>query len=194
MNEKPPHSTVPPSGLPAISPTGGEIGSFGNLAIAVLKACRSHGIMLATAESCTGGMIAAALTDIAGSSDVVDRGFVTYSNEAKMEMIGVSKATLDAHGAVSRETALEMATGALSRSRAGIALAVTGIAGPGGGSAEKPVGLVWFGLATKDRPTIAERRLFEDRGRAFIRQETVRTALEMALAALANGTQAAGGP
>lgn len=167
--------------------------SFGDLAIAVLDACRARGIMLATAESCTGGMIVAALTDIAGSSDVVDRGFVTYSNEAKMEMIGVSAVTLHAHGAVSRETALDMAAGALARSRAGIALAVTGIAGPGGGSAEKPVGLVWFGLAMNDRQVIAERRLFEDRGRAFIRQETVRTALKMALAALREDVQA-GGP
>src|SRR5262249_53163778 len=120
---------------------------FEALARAVLDACRAHGIMLTTAESCTGGMIAAALTDIPGSSDVVDRGFVTYSNEAKMEMVGVRHATLAAHGAVSRETAVEMAAGALAHSRAGIALSVTGIAGPGGGSAEKPVGLVWFGLA-----------------------------------------------
>lgn len=166
-------------------------GPFEALARQVLDACRAHGIMLATAESCTGGMIATALTDIAGSSDVVDRGFVTYSNEAKMEMIGVTQATLSAHGAVSRETAIEMAAGALARSRAGIALSVTGIAGPGGGSAEKPVGLVWFGLAMKDRPTIAERRLFEDRGRAFIRGESVRTALEMSLRALSS--QAAAG-
>ena len=108
------------------------------LARAVLDACRARGIMLATAESCTGGMIAAALTDIAGSSDVVDRGFVTYSNEAKMEMLGVRQATLSSHGAVSRETALEMAAGALSHSRAGIALSVTGIAGPAGGSATAP--------------------------------------------------------
>ena len=134
--------------------------------------------MLATAESCTGGMIAAALTDIAGSSAVVDRGFVTYSNEAKMDMLGVSAATLDAHGAVSRETALEMAAGALARSRAGIALSVTGIAGPGGGSAEKPVGLVWFGLAMTGREAVAEQRLFDDRGRDFIRREIV-AALEM---------------
>jgi nicotinamide-nucleotide amidase len=161
---------------------------FEPLARAVLDACRARGIRLATAESCTGGMIAAALTDIAGSSDVVDRGFVTYSNEAKMEMIGVSEATLAAHGAVSRETALAMADGALAHSRAGIALSVTGIAGPGGGSAEKPVGLVWFGLAMSGVETISERRLFEDRGRAFIRGESVRTALEMALAAL--GVQA----
>ena len=112
-----------------------------------LKACASHKILAATAESCTGGMIIAMLTDIPGSSSMVDRGFVTYSNDAKIEMLGVSPGTLDAHGAVSRETALEMAAGALARSHAGIALSVTGIAGPDGGSAEKPVGLVWFGLA-----------------------------------------------
>ena len=117
---------------------------------------------------------------------MVDRGFVTYSNEAKMEMIGVSKATLDAHGAVSRETALEMAAGALARSRAGIALAVTGIAGPDGGSAEKPVGLVWFGLALKGREPVAQKHQFENRGRDFIRRETVRKALEMGLAAIAD--------
>ena len=119
----------------------------GELADRFLKACAKHGIMASTAKSCTGGLITAALTDIPGSSSVVDRGFVTYSNAAKIEMIGVSKDTLDRHGAVSRETALEMAAGALARSRAGIALAVTGIAGPEGGSPEKPVGLVWFGLA-----------------------------------------------
>ena len=158
---------------------------FEALARAVLDACRAQRILLATAESCTGGMIAAALSDIAGSSDVVDRGFVTYSNEAKMEMLGVAQATLDGHGAVSRETALAMAAGALAHSRAGIALSVTGIAGPGGGSAGKPVGLVWFGLAMAGREPIAERRQFEDRGRAFIREESVKTALEMALAALA---------
>lgn len=154
------------------------------LADRFLKACARHKIMAATAESCTGGMIAAALTDIAGSSSVVDRGFVTYSNEAKMEMIGVTAATLDAHGAVSSQTAREMAVGALARSHAGIALSVTGIAGPDGGSAEKPVGLVWFGLAVKGRSAISEKRLFENRGRDFIRRETVRHALEMGLKAL----------
>lgn len=141
--------------------------------------------MAAAAESCTGGMIAAAITDIAGSSDVFDRGFITYSNEAKMEMLGVSPQTLQSHGAVSRQTALEMASGALARSQAGIALAVTGIAGPGGGSAEKPVGLVWFGVAVKGQPTIAQSRIFDDKGRAFIRTEAVRTALELGIAALA---------
>lgn len=155
-----------------------------DLAREFLRRCEALEIIASTAESCTGGMIIAALTDIAGSSTVVDRGFITYSNDAKMDMLGVSEATLYAHGAVSKETALEMAIGALSRSRAGIALSVTGVAGPGGGGPEKPVGLVWFGVARKGRLTIAEHRLFEDRGRAYIRQQTVRTALELGLDAL----------
>jgi nicotinamide-nucleotide amidase len=154
------------------------------LAIEFLKACEQHGIMAATAESCTGGMIIAALTDIPGSSAVVDRGFITYSNEAKMEMIGVSEATLAAHGAVSRETALEMAAGAIQNSRASIALAVTGIAGPDGGSETKPVGLVWFGVALRGQPAVAESRIFPNEGRDFIRRETVRTALNLGLNAL----------
>lgn len=158
--------------------------SNNDLANALLQACQKRGIMLATAESCTGGMIIAALTDIAGSSAVVDRGFITYSNEAKMDMLGVSAATLDTHGAVSRETAIEMAKGALDRSHAGLTLAVTGVAGPGGGSAEKPVGLVWFGLAVAGRAVVAERQLFADKGRDFIRRETVRHALELGLRAL----------
>jgi nicotinamide-nucleotide amidase len=154
------------------------------LARQVLAACEERGIMLATAESCTGGMIAAALTDITGSSAVVDSGFVTYSNEAKMEMLGVRPETLEAHGAVSRETAIEMAAGALARSRAGIAVSVTGIAGPGGGSAEKAVGLVWFGLAVTGQPPVAEQHLFEDKGRAFIREESVKAALSLILQGL----------
>ncbi|TPM41900.1 CinA family protein [Mesorhizobium sp. B2-3-4] len=158
--------------------------SSGDLAIALFEACRERGIMLATAESCTGGMIIAAMTDIAGSSAVVDRGFITYSNEAKMDMLGVSAATLDAHGAVSRETAIEMAKGALGRSRAGLTLAVTGIAGPGGGSLEKPVGLVWFGVGVAGGTVTAEHRLFADKGRDFIRRETVAHALELGLRAL----------
>lgn len=158
--------------------------SNAELAIALLQACQRRGIMLATAESCTGGMIIAALTDIAGSSAVVDRGFITYSNEAKMEMLDVSAATLDAHGAVSRETVLEMATGALAHSRASLSLAVTGIAGPSGGSAEKPVGLVWFGVALAGQPVIAEQQLFGRKGREFIRHETVRHALQLGLRAL----------
>ena len=155
-----------------------------DLANALLQACQQRGIMLATAESCTGGMIIAALTDIAGSSAVVDRGLITYSNEAKMEMLGVSAATLQAHGAVSRETVLEMAAGALTHSRAGLALAVTDIAGPGGGSPEKPVGLVWFGVALRGGPVAAELNMFADNGRDFIRRETVRHALEIGLRAL----------
>ena len=158
---------------------------LGELADRFLKACAARKILSATAESCTGGMIISILTDIPGSSSMVDRGFVTYSNDAKIEMLGVSPVTLDAHGAVSRETAIEMAAGALARSHAGIALAVTGIAGPDGGSAEKPVGLVWFGLAVTGQQPIAERHQFENKGRDFIRRETVRTALEMGLQALA---------
>lgn len=154
------------------------------LANSFLQACARNKILAATAESCTGGLIIAALTDVPGSSSVVDRGFITYSNDAKMEMIGVSAATLDAHGAVSLQTAQEMAAGALARSHAGIALSVTGIAGPDGGSEEKPVGLVWFGLALQGKPVITEKRLFDNRGRDFIRRETVRHALEMGLRAL----------
>ncbi|PAQ06817.1 CinA family protein [Mesorhizobium temperatum] len=168
--------------------------SNSDLADALLQACQQRGIMLATAESCTGGMIVAALTDIAGSSTVVDRGFIAYSNDAKTEMLGVSAATLDAHGAVSRETAIEMAQGALTRSRAGLTLAVTGIAGPGGGSTEKPVGLVWFGVALSGRPVVSECQLFSNRGRDFIRRETVRHALELGLRALAADQAAGAGP
>ena len=149
-----------------------------------LQACARRKILVATAESCTGGMIISWLTDIPGSSSMVDRGFVTYSNEAKMEMLGVSADTLEAHGAVSRETAAEMADGALEHSRAGITLAVTGIAGPDGGSEEKPVGLVWFGLAMTGRPTVTEKRVFQNLGRDYIRRETAKHALEMGLAAL----------
>ncbi|MGP2492519.1 CinA family protein [Mesorhizobium sp. PUT5] len=156
----------------------------GDLANRFLQACTRHKILAATAESCTGGLIIAAMTDIAGSSSVVDRGFITYSNEAKMEMLGVTAATLDAFGAVSAQTAQEMAEGALARSHAGIALAVTGIAGPDGGSAEKPVGLVWFGLAMKGSRTVVESRVFDNRGRDFIRRETVGHALAMGLEAL----------
>lgn len=154
------------------------------LADQFLKACHARKILAATAESCTGGMIIALLTDIPGSSSMVDRGFVTYSNEAKMEMLGVAKETLDAHGAVSRETALEMAAGALRNSRAGIALAVTGIAGPDGGTAEKPVGLVWFGLALTGAAPVAEKHVFDNQGRDYVRRQTVRTALKMGVAAL----------
>ncbi len=155
-----------------------------DLARALLEACAADGETIATAESCTGGLIAAALTDIAGSSIVVDRGFVTYSNEAKREMLGVPEATLAAHGAVSEETARAMATGALERSKASMAVAVTGIAGPGGGSEDKQVGLDWFGLARRNGGVTAEHHVFADRGRDYVRQQTVRTALELMLASL----------
>ena len=151
--------------------------------IALLELARQKGAMIATAESCTGGLIAAALTEIAGSSDVVDRGFVTYSNDAKQDMLGVRAETLAQFGAVSEETAREMASGALSRSRATIAVSVTGIAGPGGGSSEKPVGRVCFGLAS-DRGTISETVDFGDIGRSEVRAATVRHALALLAAAL----------
>jgi nicotinamide-nucleotide amidase len=150
---------------------------------ALLVACRSRGITLATAEGCTGGLIAAALTSIAGSSDVVDCGFVTYSNEAQNRMIGVPTVLIESHGAVSEAVALAMAEGTLSRSRAAMAVSVTGVAGPGGGSAEKPVGLVCFGLARTGKPAISERRVFSG-GRGEIRTASVAHALKMMSAAL----------
>ena len=150
------------------------------LAETVLAACRARGFKIATAESCTGGLIAAALTGIAGSSDVVDRGFVTYSNAAKSAMLGVSAATLDAHGAVSESVAREMAMGALEKSGADLAVAVTGVAGPGGGSAHKPVGLVHIAVASNNGLTHLESR-FGDIGRDGVRVETVRAALRMVL-------------
>src|SRR5215831_857510 len=123
--------------------------SLASLARRVGSRLRRRGLMLATAESCTGGWIAQAVTSVAGSSDWFERGFVTYSNEAKKEMLGVRAATLSRHGAVSEEAAREMASGALKRSGAHVAIAVTGIAGPGGGTREKPVGTVCFAWATK---------------------------------------------
>ena len=128
-------------------------------AMAALDACRAAGWQVATAESCTGGLIAGALTVIAGASDVMDRGFVTYSNAAKTDMLGVPDSLFVHHGAVSEPVARAMAEGAISRSRAAIAVAVTGIAGPGGGGAKKPVGLVCFGLATP-QGTSTERHVF----------------------------------
>jgi nicotinamide-nucleotide amidase len=149
----------------------------------LLAACRAKGIVLATAESCTGGLIAAALTAIAGSSDVVERGFVTYSNDAKTQMVGVPMPLIERYGAVSEQVAAAMASGALSRSRATIAVSVTGVAGPGGGSVEKPVGLVCFGLACTGRSAITERHVFPG-DRTDIRAATVAHALAMIRAAL----------
>jgi len=148
-------------------------------AAGVLDRIRAGGQMVATAESCTGGLVIAALTDIAGSSDVVDRGFVTYSNAAKQTVLGVTAATLTAHGAVSRDTAEAMARGALAHSIADLAVAVTGIAGPGGGSADKPVGLVHFAAAARDGRLIHCERHFGDIGRGDVRRRSVIVALSM---------------
>jgi nicotinamide-nucleotide amidase len=150
----------------------------------IITAYTKAGLMIATAESCTGGLIAGALTDIAGSSSVVDRGFVTYSNEAKMDMLGVLSETLDKYGAVSDQTAHEMALGALKNSRADVSVAVTGIAGPGGGSNEKPVGLVYMGVANNDGVQTYKLLLGEDKSREEIRQATVDRALSELLMAI----------
>lgn len=154
-----------------------------DLAATVLDRAKARGVMIATAESCTGGLIAGCLTEIAGSSAVVERGFVTYSNEAKTEMLGVAADTIEAVGAVSEEVARAMAEGALARSRAGLTVAVTGVAGPGGGSAEKPVGLVHFGCAMDGGETLHRREVFPG-GRSAVREATVRTALQMLLGRL----------
>ena len=146
---------------------------------ALLALCRARGLRIATAESCTGGLVAGALTEIAGSSDVVDRGFVTYSNAAKEAMLGVPAATLKRHGAVSAETAVAMAIGALKHSEADLAVAITGIAGPGGGSKAKPVGLVHFAAARRDGRRIERRRLFGKIGRRRVRLRSVAEALKL---------------
>ncbi len=153
------------------------------IAAEVLAKARAKSLRIATAESCTGGMVAAALTDVAGSSDVFDRGFVTYSNAAKEAMLGVSAATLAAHGAVSEEVAREMAEGALSHSLAGLAVSITGIAGPGG-SEFKPEGRVCFGLARQGRATQVHTVEYGARGRAQVRQAARDHALDLLLAAL----------
>jgi nicotinamide-nucleotide amidase len=145
----------------------------------VLDLFRARGLKIATAESCTGGLVAGALTEIAGSSDVVDRGFVTYSNEAKEAMLGVPPATLAHHGAVSAETAAAMAAGALKNSSADIVVAITGIAGPGGGSQQKPVGLVHFAAASRHGRSLARERRYGDVGRQSVRQQSVAEALDL---------------
>lgn len=150
-----------------------------NRARLLLDACRQKGVMLATAESCTGGLIAGTLTEIAGSSDVVDRGFVTYSNEAKNEMIAVPMMLIVENGAVSEQVARAMADGAVKNSNASLAVAVTGVAGPGGGSLEKPVGLVHVATARQDGDIHHQRMEYGDVGRFEIRQATITTALEM---------------
>jgi nicotinamide-nucleotide amidase len=147
-------------------------------AAALLDSCRRAGQRIVTAESCTGGLIAACLTEIAGSSDVVERGFVTYSNEAKTEMLGVPAATLREHGAVSSHAAKAMAAGALAHSPADVAVAVTGIAGPDGGSAAKPVGLVYIAAQRRDGAAEIERHLFTG-DRNAIRMASVAAALDL---------------
>lgn len=149
---------------------------------AVLVACRASGLKLATAESCTGGMVAAALTDIAGSSDIVERGFITYSNTAKMELLGVPAQMILAHGAVSPEVAEAMVLGALAHAPVDLAVSITGIAGPGGATPTKPVGLVFFGIARRHGVCRTERHVFiGDRG--AIRRAATMRALELLAAA-----------
>jgi len=149
------------------------------LATRVLASCRARGLKIATAESCTGGLVAAVLTEIAGSSDVFDRGFVTYSNEAKRELLGVPAATLRRHGAVSGETAEAMAAGALKASQADLSVAITGIAGPSGGSKGKPVGLVYFAAARRGGRRLVRARHYGKIGRRRVRLRSVTEALKL---------------
>ncbi len=154
-------------------------------AAGVLDAARAQGLRLVTAESCTGGLIAAALTDIAGSSDVVEGGFVAYANEAKVRQLGVAPRLIAEHGAVSPDVAVAMAEGALAHSGADLSVAVTGVAGPGGGTADKPVGLVYLAVARRGGSAVVTERRFGDLGRAGVRQATVKTALDLLAVALA---------
>lgn len=149
------------------------------LAETVLAEARAKGLHIVTAESCTGGLVAGVLTEIAGSSDVFERGFVTYSNKAKEEALGVPAATIHTHGAVSEPTARAMAEGALTNSHADVSVAITGVAGPGGGTAEKPVGLVQFAAARKGGETIVVEHRFGDIGRQEIRLASVGAALTL---------------
>jgi nicotinamide-nucleotide amidase len=144
----------------------------------ILDLARAQGVLIATAESCTGGMVAVALTDLPGSSNVLERGFVTYSNSAKKEQLGVTPETLDRHGAVSEHVAREMAKGALDHSHAGLAVSITGIAGPGG-SEHKPEGRVCFGLARDGLETFSETKDFGARGRAEVRRLSRDHALDL---------------
>lgn len=154
-------------------------------AVSLLDAARAKGLRLAAAESCTGGLVAAALTEIPGASDVFERGFVTYSNEAKRDMLGVPWPLIERHGAVSAEVARAMALGAIDRSLADIAVAVTGVAGPGGGSAEKPVGLVHFACARRRGEATHVERRFGPLPRAEIRAASVAQALDLFVKAVA---------
>ncbi|WP_398481659.1 CinA family protein [Tardiphaga sp.] len=159
------------------------------LSRALLDLCRSRKLTIATAESCTGGLVAGALTEIPGSSDVIDRGFVTYSNDAKRKMLGVKATTLDSFGAVSKETAIQMAVGALEEADVDLAVSITGIAGPGGATPGKPVGLVHFAVAARDGRIVNKECRFGAIGRSAVRQRSVLEALRM-LMELARGPQA----
>ena len=152
---------------------------------ALLSKARIADVRIVTAESCTGGLVAALLTEIAGSSDVVERGYVTYSNAAKASAIGVDETLILQHGAVSQAVAIAMAEGALAASEADLAVAITGVAGPGGGSAEKPVGLVWFATARRGLRTLPQEERYGDLGRKTVRLAAVRTALSLLSARLA---------
>ena len=165
-----------------------DAGSNNALARSLLDLCRSRRLMIATAESCTGGLVSGALTDIPGSSDVIDRAFVTYSNDAKRAMLGVDATTLATFGAVSKETATQMAVGALERADVDLTVAITGIAGPGGATAGKPVGLVHFAAAARDGRIIHRECRFGAIGRTAVRQRAVVEALKM-LMELARGPQ-----
>ena len=145
----------------------------------LLEICKRKHLTVATVESCTGGLVAGAITEIPGSSSILDRGFVTYSNQAKQDMVGVSAATLKAHGAVSRQTAEEMVRGALAHAPVDLAVSITGIAGPDGGSAEKPVGLVHFGAASRSGQFVHAEKRFVNIGRSAVRKASVLQAFRM---------------
>ncbi len=151
----------------------------------VLDAARAKGVRIATAESCTGGLVAGALTAVAGSSDVVEAGVVAYSNDAKTALLGVAPELIARHGAVSAQTARAMAEGALARTGAALSVSVTGIAGPGGGAADKPVGLVYFATAIAGGETLLHRETFHDLDRAGVREASVAMALDLLLDRLA---------
>ena len=153
-------------------------------AATLIDRCRAGGVTLASGESCTGGLIAAILTEVPGSSDVVERGFVTYSNQAKTDLLGVPKALIDGHGAVSEPVARAMAEGVLAASPTTVAIAVTGIAGPGGGTADKPIGLVHLAVARRGGRLVNDKQLFGDRSRREIRLLTVQRALALVGAVL----------
>lgn len=177
-----------PTAAPSAAAAGAE--QIAAASERLLALCRAKLLTIATAESCTGGLVAAALTDIAGSSDVFERGFVTYSNAAKQSMLGVSAEILKREGAVSRLTAEAMAAGAIAHSRADLVVAITGIAGPSGGSDDKPVGLVHFAAAARDGRLIHGERRYGEIGRREVRLASVAEALAL-LARLASGAAAA---